>query len=167
MTQYAKLINNELKYPELTKVVIDENNNWIKVEKTEEELKQEGFKPLFNKELSYKEGFLQSIVYEETVDSIIQESIEEEIPNYWEDKATQEKQRIDSLRMTPREFLLGLNEKFNITLAQVEQILNNNERAKIELNYATYVERGNPLLDQFAVVLNITPEQLDEMFINQ
>ena len=49
-------------------------------------------------------------------------------------------------QMTPREFVLGMLSR-GVTREQIEELIANNQQVWAELNYATYIERKNPLLD--------------------
>lgn len=66
-------------------------------------------------------------------------------------------------QMTPREFILGLLNR-GITRAQIEELINDNEQVWAELNYATYIERKNPLLDQLCGQFGLTEEDVDGIF---
>lgn len=66
-------------------------------------------------------------------------------------------------RMTPREFILGLLSR-GITRYQIEELIKENEQVWAELNYATYIERKNPLLDEFCSRFGLTPEDIDGIF---
>lgn len=77
-----------------------------------------------------------------------------------------EAERVALLKMTPRDFLLALV-NMGVDFKQVEQLLDENPQAKIELNYCNHIYRGNPLLDQLAPKFNITKEQLDQLFKKQ
>lgn len=66
-------------------------------------------------------------------------------------------------QMTPREFILGLFSR-GITREQIEELIANNQQVWAELNYATFIERKNPLLDQFCEQFGLTPEDVDGIF---
>jgi len=66
-------------------------------------------------------------------------------------------------QMTPREFILGLLSR-GITRTQIEDLIAINEQVWAELNYATFIERKNPLLDQFCEQFGLTPEDVDGLF---
>ena len=66
-------------------------------------------------------------------------------------------------QMTPREFILKLMEK-GITRAQLEALINSNDRVWAELNYATLVTRANPLLDELCGQFGLTSADVDEIF---
>lgn len=65
--------------------------------------------------------------------------------------------------MTPREFILGLLSR-GITREQIEDLISKNEQVWAELNYATYIERKNPLLDELCSQFGLTPEDIDGIF---
>ena len=66
-------------------------------------------------------------------------------------------------QMTPREFILGLLSR-GITREQIENLISANEQVWAELNYATYIERKNPLLDQLCGQFGLTEEDVDGIF---
>lgn len=66
-------------------------------------------------------------------------------------------------QMTPREFILGLLSR-GITREQIEELIANNQQVWAELNYATYIERKNPLLDALCSQFGLTPEDVDGIF---
>ena len=66
-------------------------------------------------------------------------------------------------RMTPREFILALLNR-GVTREQIEELIKSNQQVWAELNYATYIERKNPLLDALCSQFGLTPEDVDELF---
>lgn len=66
-------------------------------------------------------------------------------------------------QMTPREFILGLLNK-GITREQIEELIKSNQQVWAELNYATFIERKNPLLDELCGQFGLTPEDVDGIF---
>lgn len=65
--------------------------------------------------------------------------------------------------LTPREFILALLNR-GVTREQIEELIKSNEQVWAELNYATYIERKNPLLDELCFQFELTPEDVDELF---
>lgn len=71
---------------------------------------------------------------------------------------------------TPRQFRLALIES-NIDLETIETMLNNmpdqieRKKAIIEWEYSITIERNHPLILFFASQLNVTEEELDNIFI--
>lgn len=66
-------------------------------------------------------------------------------------------------QMTPREFVLGLLSR-GITREQIEDLIAENQQVWAELNYATFIERKNPLLDQLCGLFGLTSEDVDGIF---
>ena len=66
-------------------------------------------------------------------------------------------------QMTPREFVLGMLSR-GVTREQIENLIAANQQVWAELNYATYIERKNPLLDQLCGQFGLTPEDVDGIF---
>lgn len=65
--------------------------------------------------------------------------------------------------LTPREFVLSLLNR-GVTREQIEELIKSNEQVWAELNYATYIERKNPLLDELCSQFGLTPKDVDELF---
>ena len=87
---------------------------------------------------------------------------EGESPEDWSE-ITEEYYRRLQAQMTPREFILALFAR-GITREQIESLLDENDRAWAELNYATLISRANPLLDQLCGRFDLTPADVDEIF---
>lgn len=66
-------------------------------------------------------------------------------------------------KMTPREFILALLSR-GITRAQIDELITNNDRVWVELNYATLISRANPLLDELCGQFGLTPADVDNIF---
>ena len=66
-------------------------------------------------------------------------------------------------QMTPREFVLGMLSR-GVTREQIENLIAENQQVWAELNYATYIERKNPLLDELCSQFGLTPEDVDGIF---
>lgn len=94
------------------------------------------------------------------VDSIY---IENGNTEQWQEVTTQEVELMFKV-LTPREFILKLMDK-GITRSQIEALINTNDRVWAELNYATVISRANPLLDQLCGQFNLTPSDVDELFL--
>lgn len=84
-------------------------------------------------------------------------------PNYEEEMAAIERERINALKVTKREFALALRD-FGITYTNLKELIATNENAQLEWDLCVELERSNPLLDSMAAQMNITPEQLDYIF---
>lgn len=78
-------------------------------------------------------------------------------------KAKEERERLNNLRMTKRVLWLQLKE-LGITYQQLKDLIATNEDAQAEWDLCETLKRDNPLLDIMGAELNITPEQIDEMF---
>lgn len=85
-----------------------------------------------------------------------------ESPEDWSEITEDYFQRLTA-RMTPREFILKLMDK-GITRESLEMLINSNDRVWAELNYATEINRANPLLDQLCGQFGLTTADVDEIF---
>lgn len=86
-----------------------------------------------------------------------------ENPNYAEEQAQKERERIAKLTCTKRVFALMLQE-LGITYTMLKELIATNEQAQLEWDLCVELERSNPLLDIMALQLGITSEQLDGLF---
>lgn len=82
---------------------------------------------------------------------------------YKEKQKEKEKERINSLTMTKRVLALQLQE-LGIPYAKLKELIASNEQAQLEWDLCERLERNNPLLDLMGAQLNITSEQIDNMF---
>ena len=86
-----------------------------------------------------------------------------ENPNYAEEQAQKERERIAMLTCTKRVFALMLQE-LGISYTMLKELIATNEQAQLEWDLCVELERSNPLLDVMALQLGITAEQLDGLF---
>ncbi len=85
-------------------------------------------------------------------------------PDFEKEQEEAEKRFIQSLTMTKRVFALALRE-LGISYQQLKELIAKNEQAQLEWELCERLQRSNPLLDIMAKEVNITSEQLDEIFI--
>lgn len=113
---------------------------------------------------SYEVSEILYNLFLETPDKYIWDGFEiVENPNYEEEQAKKEKERIGKLTCTKRVFALMLQE-LGLTYTQLKQLIATNEQAQLEWDLCVELERKNPLLDVMALQLGITPAQLDGLF---
>jgi hypothetical protein len=93
-------------------------------------------------------------------DAVILESEDDPLADV---KAAQERERIQNLFMTKLDFAQAL-QGLGIGYAQLKTLLESNEQALMSWELCNNVYRNNPLLEQLGAALNVTPEQLDELF---
>ena len=80
-----------------------------------------------------------------------------------EEKAREERERINMLSMTKREMFLGLYQAKGITPDDLKMQITD-PAALIEFEYANDYYRGNSLIDTIGEQLGFTTEQLDKFF---
>lgn len=85
-------------------------------------------------------------------------------PNYEEEEKQKEKERIARLNMTKLDFSNYLA-MYGVTYEQLKTVLSLNDEALRQWELCERVYRFNPLLDELAKGFDITPEQLDTMFV--
>lgn len=84
-------------------------------------------------------------------------------PNYDEEQAEKERQRIAMLSCTKRDFALLLQEQ-GITYTQLKALIAQNEQAQLEWELCERLYRFNPLLDIMGAQLGVSSEILDYIF---
>lgn len=85
-------------------------------------------------------------------------------PNYEEQKAARERERIGNLQCTKRVFVLMLEQLGLDYFEQIEPAINANRNARLEWELCIQLQRKNPLLDQLAATFGVTSKQLDDLF---
>lgn len=85
-------------------------------------------------------------------------------PNWEAEQEQKEKERVARLSCTKRDFVLLLQEQGISYRNTLKPLIDADEQASIEWELCERLYRFNPLLDQMAGVLGITPEQLDIIF---
>ena len=169
---YGKLIDGELIYPKGTKQII-KDGNWLVVEKTLQDLLNEGFKVVEFENVEAEEGFELIPHYEENGEKIYVTYTQKEIEGYWEQKAEAEEaqrqaelERIGKLKMTKYDFYKYVLQPNGITYAQLEQALATNTEAKTAWDLCNHVFRGDTTLNAYikTVIPMITDKALTEIF---
>ncbi len=84
-------------------------------------------------------------------------------PDYEQEQAQKERERLNNLTMTKRVLWLQLKE-LGISYQQLKDLIATNEDAQAEWDLCENLKRDNPLLDIMGAELGITPEQIDNMF---
>lgn len=84
-------------------------------------------------------------------------------PNYEEEKAEKERERISHLRCTKRVLALILQE-LGIPYSQLKSLIDSNPQAQLEWDLCVELERNNPLLDLVGAELGLTPTDIDNIF---
>ena len=84
-------------------------------------------------------------------------------PNYEEEKACIEAERISHLRCTKRVLALILKE-LGVSYANLQALIATNEDAQLEWDLCVELERSNPLLDILGAELGISPTTIDKIF---
>ena len=84
-------------------------------------------------------------------------------PNYEEEQAEKERERVGNLQVTKRVFALAL-QQLGITYSQLKELIASNEQAQLEWDLCVELQRKNPLLDVMAAQLGVSSETLDMIF---
>ena len=84
-------------------------------------------------------------------------------PDWEEEKARKERERLNKLSLTKREVFLALYNDKGITPEAIKEYIKDPE-SLIEFEYANDYFRGNPLIDAIGQTLGYSSEQLDYLF---
>jgi hypothetical protein len=103
-------------------------------------------------------------ILEDDLFYIVQDSQLIENPNYEEQKAARERERIDNLQCTKRVFVLMLEQMGLDYFEQILPLIQANRQAQLEWDLCVELQRKNPLLNVMGAQLEITPEQIDNLF---
>lgn len=103
-------------------------------------------------------------ILEDDLFYIVQDGQLIENPNYEEQKAARERERIDNLQCTKRVFVLMLEQLGLDYYEQILPLIQANRQAQLEWDLCVELQRKNPLLNVMGAQLEITPEQIDNLF---
>lgn len=103
-------------------------------------------------------------ILEDDLFYIVQDGKLIENPNYEDQKAAREKERISHLKCTKRVFVLMLEQMGLDYFEQIVPLIKANRQAELEWELCVELERANPLLDLIGAQLRVTPEQIDNLF---
>jgi len=87
-------------------------------------------------------------------------------PDWEEEKARKERERLDKLSLTKREVFLALYNDKGITPEAIKGYIKD-PASLIEFEYANDYYRGNPLINAIGQALGYSSEQLDYLFENK
>lgn len=85
-------------------------------------------------------------------------------PNYDEQKAAREAERVSHLKCTKRVFVLMLEQMGLDYFEQIEPLIKANRQAELEWTLCVELERANSLLDVMGAQLGVMPAQIDNLF---
>lgn len=85
-------------------------------------------------------------------------------PNYEEELAQKERERVAKLSCTKRDFALMLQELGVDYFTTLKPLIESNPQAQLEWELCERLYRFNPMLDLMASQLGVTSEQLDGLF---
>lgn len=85
-------------------------------------------------------------------------------PNYDEQKAEREAERVSHLKCTKRVFVLMLEQMGLDYFEQIDPLIKANRQAELEWTLCVELERANPLLDVMGAQLGVAPSQIDNLF---
>lgn len=95
---------------------------------------------------------------------IVQDGVLVLNPDYEQEEAEKEAERISHLKCTKRVLILILEQLGFDYFEQIEPLINANRQAKLEWELCVELERCNPLLDTMGAELGILPSQIDNIF---
>ena len=103
-------------------------------------------------------------ILEDDLFYIVQDGQLIENPNYEEQKAARERERIGNLQCTKRVFVLMLEQLGLDYFEQIKPLIQANRQAELEWDLCVELQRKNPLLNVMGAQLGVTPEQIDNLF---
>lgn len=109
--------------------------------------------------VDYELNLLRYIVDSETDELIVN-------PNYEAEEEARRKEEIAKLSMTKLDFV-NMLEQFGVSYSEIKKLIMSSPEAEKQWDLCEKVYRFNPLLDEYCSQFNITPEQLDAMFIDK
>lgn len=121
--------------------------------------------PEFNRQTQY-------LVYREYIDLPNKKWIKDSfVKDFTPEEIENNNKRLSPEYVTARQFRLGLV-KNGITLERIDNLINSiadetkKAMIKIEWEYGTQVYRHHPSIEEFRVLLNLTNEEVDKIFID-
>lgn len=85
-------------------------------------------------------------------------------PEWEEEQAQKEAERISHLKCTKRVFVLMLEQMGLDYFEQILPLIKANRQAELEWELCVELERANPLLDLMGAQLGVSPTQIDNLF---
>ena len=88
-------------------------------------------------------------------------------PNYEQELAQKERQRLNLLNLTKADVLLALYQDKGITPEDIKVMLKDNVPALIKFDYASSYYRGDEVVNALGLALGYTTEEMDYLFENK
>lgn len=88
-------------------------------------------------------------------------------PNYEQEQAQKERQRLNLLNLTKADVLLALYQDKGITPEDIKTMLKDNVPALIKFDYASSYYRGDEVVNALGLALGYTTEEMDYLFENK
>ena len=88
-------------------------------------------------------------------------------PNYEQEQAQKERQRLDLLNLTKADVLLALYQDKGITPDDIKAMLKDNVPALIKFDYASSYYRGDEVVNALGLALGYSAEEMDYLFENK
>lgn len=90
-----------------------------------------------------------------------------ENPNYEQEQAQKERQRLDMLNLTKADVLLALYQDKGITPDDIKTMLKDNTPALIKFDYASSYYRGDEVVNALGLALGYAADEMDYLFENK
>lgn len=88
-------------------------------------------------------------------------------PDYEQEQAEKERQRLNLLNLTKADVLLALYQDKGITPEDIKTMLKDNVPALIKFDYASSYYRGDEVVNALGLALGYTTEEMDYLFENK
>ena len=89
------------------------------------------------------------------------------VPNYEQELAQKERQKLNLLNLTKADVLLALYEDKGITPEDIKTMLKDNVPALIKFDYASSYYRGDEVVNALGLALGYSAEEMDYLFENK
>ena len=142
-------------YDEMGEPILDEEGNPVY---TEEQIEIEPART--------EEHLVKEAVYE-TQTITVQRYVPVINPDYEQEQAEKERQRLNLLNLTKADVLLALYADKGITPEDIKTMLKDNVPALIKFDYASSYYRGDEVVNALGLALGYTTEEMDYLFENK
>lgn len=88
-------------------------------------------------------------------------------PDYEQEQAQKERQRLDLLNLTKADVLLALYQDKGLTPDDIKAMLKDNVPALIKFDYASSYYRGDDVVNALGLALGYSTEEMDYLFENK
>lgn len=122
---------------------------------------------LYNHQNGLKIEETDSAIYALEANEMMQDGEPVINPDYEQEQAQKERQRLNLLNLTKADVLLALYQDKGITPEDIKTMLKDNVPALIKFDYASSYYRGDEVVNALGLALGYTTEEMDYLFENK